>query len=105
MSITINSIIYTKNDFWEVSLAGELDVSTADELKKSLHKLVDEKNMDMKLNLENLDYIDSTGLGVMIGILKRLKIENKEVYIEKPKNNVRKIFNITGLDKVFKMEG
>ena len=105
MSITINSIIDTKNDFWEVSLAGELDVSTADELKKSLHKLVDEKNIDMKLNLENFDYIDSTGLGVMIGILKRLKIENKEVYIEKPKNNVRKIFNITGLDKVFKMEG
>ena len=105
MSITINSIIDTKNDFWEVSVAGELDVSTADELKKSLHKLVDEKNIDMKLNLENLDYIDSTGLGVMIGILKRLKIENKEVYIEKPKNNVRKIFNITGLDKVFKMEG
>ena len=105
MSITINSIIDTKNDFWEVSLAGELDVSTADELKKSLHKLVDEKNIDMKLNLENLDYIDSTGLGVMIGILKRLKIENKEVYIEKPKNNVRKIFNITGLDKVYKMEG
>ena len=104
MSITINSIIDTKNDFWEVSLAGELDVSTADELKKSLHKLVDEKNIDMKLNLENLDYIDSTGLGVMIGILKRLKIENKEVYIEKPKNNVRRIFNITGLDKVFKME-
>ena len=105
MSITINSIIDTKNDFWEVSLAGELDVSTADEIKKSLNKLVDEKNIDMKLNLENLDYIDSTGLGVMIGILKRLKIENKEVYIEKPKNNVRKIFNITGLDKVFKMEG
>ena len=105
MSITINSIIDTKNDFWEVSLAGELDVSTADELKKSLHKLVYEKNIDMKLNLENLDYIDSTGLGVMIGILKRLKIENKEVYIEKPKNNVRRIFNITGLDKVFKMEG
>ena len=105
MSITINSIIDTKNDFWEVSLAGELDVSTADELKKSLHKLVDEKNIDMKLNLENLDYIDSTGLGVMIGILKRLKIENKEVYIEKPKNNVRRILNITGLDKVFKMEG
>ena len=49
MSITINSIIDTKNDFWEVSLAGELDVSTADELKKSLHKLVDEKNIDMKL--------------------------------------------------------
>ena len=38
-------------------------------------------------------------------ILKKLKIENKEIYIVNPKNNVRKIFNITGLDKIFKMEG
>ena len=105
MSIKINSMLDASNSFWTVSLEGELDVSTADELKKYLHKLVDEKNIDMKLNLEDLDYIDSTGLGVMIGILKRLKIEDKEVYIEKPKNNVRKIFNITGLDKIFKLEG
>ena len=105
MSIKINSMLDTTNNSWEVSLGGELDVSTADELKKDLHKLVDEKNIDMRLNLENLDYIDSTGLGVIIGILKRLKIESKEVYIEKPKNNVRKIFSITGLDKIFKLEG
>ena len=105
MSIKINSMLDTTNDLWKVSLEGELDVSTADELKKSLHKLVDEKNINIRSNLEDLDYIDSTGLGVMIGILKRLKIEDKEVYIEKPKNNVRKIFNITGLDKIFKMEG
>ena len=105
MSIKINSMLDTTNNSWEVSLGGELDVSTADELKKELHKLVDEKNIDMRLNLENLDYIDSTGLSVIIGILKRLKIESKEVYIEKPKNNVRKIFSITGLDKIFKLEG
>ena len=78
MSIKINSMLDTTNNSWEVSLGGELDVSTADELKKELHKLVDEKNIDMRLNLENLDYIDSTGLGVIIGILKRLKIESKE---------------------------
>ena len=105
MSIKINSMLDTTNNSWEVSLGGELDVSKADKLKKELHKLVNEKNIDMRLNLENLDYIDSTGLGVIIGILKRLKIESKEVYIEKPKNNVRKIFSITGLDKIFKLEG
>ena len=105
MSINIDSQLNSSNNYWEVSVDGELDVSTAEELKKYLHKLVDEKNIDMRLNVENLDYIDSTCLGVMIGILKRLKIENKEVYIEKPKNNVRKIFNITGLDKIFKLEG
>ena len=105
MSIKINSMLDTTNNSWEVSLGGELDVSTEDELKKELHKLKKKKNIDMRLNLENLDYIDSTGLGVIIGILKRLKIESKEVYIEKPKNNVRKIFSITGLDKIFKLEG
>ncbi len=105
MSIQINSSLDKENNSWKVDLDGELDVSTADELKRNLHKLVDEKNIDIRLNLEKLDYIDSTGLGIMIGILKRLKIENREVYIEKPKNNVRKIFNITGLDKIFKMEG
>lgn len=105
MSITINSSLDNINDCWKVCVEGELDVSTADELKKSLHKLVDERNIDVRMNFESLDYIDSTGLGVMIGILKRLKIENKEVYIEKPKSNVRKILNITGLDKIFKLEG
>ena len=105
MSIKINSMLDTTKNSWEVSLGGELDVSTADELKKELHKLVDEKNIDMRLNLENLDYIDSTGLGVIIGILKRLKIESKEVYMEKRENDVRKIFSIAGLEKIFKLEG
>ena len=59
----------------------------------------------MKINLENLDYIDSTGLGVMIGVLKKIKMDNKEIYIINPKSNVKKIFNITGLDKIFKVEG
>lgn len=105
MSIQMNSTLDTTNEFWKVYLEGELDVSTADELKKYLHKLVDEKKVDMRLDLEKLEYIDSTGLGVMIGILKKLKIESKELYIEKPRNNVKKIFNITGLDKIFKLEG
>lgn len=105
MSININSKLDSNNKIWDINLEGELDVSTADKLKEYLNELLNEEIADMKLNLENLDYIDSTGLGVMIGILKKLKIENKEIYIVNPKNNVRKIFNITGLDKIFKMEG
>jgi anti-sigma B factor antagonist len=105
MSISINSKLDSNNKIWDINLEGELDVSTADKLKEYLNELLNEEIADMKLNLENLDYIDSTGLGVMIGILKKLKIENKEIYIVNPKNNVRKIFNITGLDKIFKMEG
>jgi anti-sigma B factor antagonist len=105
MSINIDSKLNDEKGFWDISVEGELDVSTADKLKEYLYNLADEKILDMKINLENLDYIDSTGLGAMIGVLKKLKIDNKEIYILNPKNNVKKIFTITGLDKIFKMEG
>ena len=105
MSINIESKLNNENDFWVISLKGELDVSTADKLKEYLHNLADEKILDMKINLDKLDYIDSTGLGVMIGVLKKLKTDNKEIHILNPKSNVKKIFTITGLDKIFKMEG
>lgn len=105
MSININSVLNNKEEFWSVNLEGELDVSTADKLKEHLHGLADKEILDMKINLENLEYIDSTGLGVMIGVLKKLKVGNKEIYIVNPRSNVRKIFNITGLDKIFKVEG
>ncbi|HJG97491.1 MAG TPA: STAS domain-containing protein [Romboutsia timonensis] len=105
MSINIESKLNNENDFWDISLKGELDVSTADKLKEYLHNLADEKILDMKINLDKLDYIDSTGLGVMIGVLKKLKTDNKEIHILNPKSNVKKIFTITGLDKIFKMEG
>ena len=105
MSMNIDSKLNNENGFWDVSLQGELDVSTADKLKEHLYNLADEKILDMKINLENLDYIDSTGLGAMIGVLKKLKTDNKEIYIINPKSNVKKIFTITGLDKIFKVEG
>ena len=105
MSMNIDSKLNNENGFWDVSLQGELDVSTADKLKEHLQNLADEKILDMKINLENLDYIDSTGLGAMIGVLKKLKTDNKEIYIINPKSNVKKIFTITGLDKIFKVEG
>ena len=105
MSMKIESKLNNEKGFWDISVEGELDVSTADKLKEYLHNLADEKILDMKINLERLDYIDSTGLGVMIGVLKKLKMDNKEIYILNPKSNVKKIFTITGLDKIFKVEG
>jgi anti-sigma B factor antagonist len=105
MSMNISSSMDIDNNFWNISLQGELDVSTADKLKEHLHSLADKEIIDMKINLTNLEYIDSTGLGVMIGILKKLKISDKEIYIINPKSNVKKIFTITGLDKIFKVEG
>lgn len=105
MSINIKSQLNESNSLWDVYLSGEIDVSTANEVKENLINLISKQSADIKLDMTNLDYIDSTGLGVLIGVLKRLKENDRDIYITNTKKNVRKIFNITGLDKIFKVEG
>ncbi|MCT4507222.1 MAG: STAS domain-containing protein [Tepidibacter sp.] len=105
MSIIINKNFDDNKDSWNIDVHGEIDIYTANELKDSLIESVSSNTKDIILNASNLEYIDSTGLGVLIGILKRLKINEKDIYIINAKQNVKKIFNITGLDKIFKVEG
>jgi len=105
MSIIINKSFDDNKNAWNIDVHGEIDIYTANELKDSLIESISSKSKDVILNASNLEYIDSTGLGVLIGILKRLKTDEKDIYIINAKQNVRKIFNITGLDKIFKVEG
>jgi anti-sigma B factor antagonist len=105
MSISIKSKLNESDSLWNVYLSGEIDVSTANEVKENLINLISKQSADINLDMANLDYIDSTGLGALIGVLKRLKENDKDIYITNTKKNVRKIFNITGLDKIFKVEG
>ena len=74
-------------------------------MKESLSVINEENIKDVVINMQNLEYIDSTGLGILVGVLKRLKQKEKDIYILNTKPNVKKIFTITGLDKIFKLEG
>lgn len=103
MSVNIESRL--DNNFWNVGIDGELDVAGADKVKGHLNGLIEDKPMDVKIDFTNLEYIDSTGLGALIGVLKRLKVNEKDIYIINARKNVKKIFTITGLDKIFKVEG
>ena len=103
MSVNIESRL--DNNFWNVGIDGELDVAGADKVKEHLNGLIEEKPVDLKIDFTNLEYIDSTGLGALIGVLKRLKVNEKDIYIVNARKNVKKIFTITGLDKIFKVEG
>ena len=103
MSVNIESKL--DNNFWNVDINGELDVAGADKVKTHLNSLIEEQPVDIKMDFTNLEYIDSTGLGALIGVLKRLKVNDKEIYVLNARKNVKKIFSITGLDKIFKVEG
>ena len=105
MPLNIISKFNESENLWMMNLAGEIDIYTANKLKESLTKVLNEKNESVKIDCEELDYIDSTGLGVLIGTLKRLKQDDKNIIIYKAKPNILKLLNITGLNKIFIVEG
>lgn len=84
-----------------VEVQGEIDVYTSPKVKEIISELIDKGNNHLVINLEGVRYIDSTGLGVLIGALK--KVREKEGTINLVCNNpqIKKIFNITGLVKIF----
>jgi anti-sigma B factor antagonist len=88
-------------DYTKISLSGEVDIYTSQDLKDKLYSIIDSRKLDIKIDCSGLDYIDSTGLGIFVGALKRAKQYDKKIYILNLKSNIRKLFMITGLDKVF----
>ncbi len=84
-----------------VVLEGEVDVYTAPQLKAELVKLIDDGCVSMILDLEKVAFIDSSGLGVLVGALRRAREKGGAVRIICTRDSVLKIFRITGLDKVF----
>lgn len=80
--------------------AGELDIYQSENFKNEVISLYKENPMDIVFDFENLEYIDSTGLGALIFIYKSV-YENNKVKIENVKPNIKKLFTITKLDTMF----
>ena len=104
MALVINKRLIESEDLWSIDLEGDVDINTSSNLKKEINNLLDEKELNIELNFQNLSYIDSTGLGILIGILKRVKKSENSILIKNSRKNVFKLFKITGLDKIFELK-
>jgi anti-sigma B factor antagonist len=100
MSLSINGNYDEKNNKWDFGLVGEIDISNAHQLKQQLETAYEAHPANIYLDLERLSYIDSTGLGVIIGIYGTIRGAGYKTIIVNPKDNVRKLLRITSLDKV-----
>lgn len=105
MDYSMQSKYNEKDNSWLISVVGEIDIFNSQDFKTTLFKLIDEKEVNIRIDCENLKYIDSTGLAALIAVLKRTKEYNGEITLLKPKANLEKLFKITNLDKVFIIEG
>jgi anti-sigma B factor antagonist len=84
-----------------VAVAGEVDLYTAPALKAAISETIDNGTRSLLVDLSRTTFIDSTTLGVLMGAVKRLRPTGGELAIACSDPNVRKIFAITLLDRIF----
>ena len=100
----IRQVWNEQENSWYITLSGEIDIYNAPDLKTSLLSLIDQNKGNIIIDCKELKYIDSTGLGVLISALRKVKDYDGEIAIKNLKPYIHKIFSITGLDKVFAIE-
>ncbi len=90
-----------RGDLTVVTVKGEVDLYTAPSLKEAIADLVSSGRSRIAVDLAGVEFMDSSGLGVLIGALKRCKEAGGSLALAGPGESVLKVLAITGLDKVF----
>jgi anti-sigma B factor antagonist len=91
----------TEGERTVIEVGGEIDVYTAPKLREQLVDLVADGNYDLVVDMQRVDFLDSTGLGVLVGGLKRVRAHDGSLRLVCSQERILKIFRITGLTKVF----
>ncbi|NLC56327.1 MAG: STAS domain-containing protein [Armatimonadetes bacterium] len=84
-----------------VDLVGELDAFTSLDLREAVVRLIEEGARDIIINLERVEFIDSVGLGTLVGCLKRSAEHGGSINLVCANPQIQKVFDITGLSKIF----
>jgi anti-sigma B factor antagonist len=88
-----------------VSLEGELDLAAAPQLRECLVGLVEGGATDIVLDVARLEFIDSTGLSVLVMAFNRTRAVDGSTVLRNPSHSVLRLLEITGLLAVFGIEG
>ncbi len=84
-----------------VAVGGEIDVYTAPKLRDKITELVAGGAYDLVVDMHDVEFLDSTGLGVLVGGLKKVRAHDGSLQLVCNQDRLLKIFRITGLAKVF----
>ena len=90
-----------QDDVSVVTVAGEIDVYTAPQLRAVLDEEIGGRHARLVVDLDEVSFLDSTGLGVLVGRLKLVRNQSGWLRIVCSNDRILRVFRITGLDKVF----
>ena len=92
---------YAKDGIEVIDVQGEIDMYTAPRLRELVIDLVSKGHYQLVVNLDKVGFLDSTGLGVLVGGLRRVRAHDGSLDLVCTREPILKIFRITGLTKVF----
>jgi anti-anti-sigma factor len=100
METTIN----LTEDKYVVTLNGELDTAAAAEVEKTLQPLYSSNGHDVIIDCNQLEYIASSGLRILISILKGAKASGSRVVLKNVNEDIMSVFQLTGFVNIFEFE-
>lgn len=89
------------DDVLYIMMIGELDEYSANYTRDYLDNcFIENRFSSVVFEMSRLDFMDSTGIGVLIGRYKKLKSKNKAMYISNPSTTIEKIFKMSGIYQI-----
>jgi len=98
--LDFEAAVTTVGDAAMVRITGDLDCSTAPQLRSVLVRLVDGGTRHLTVDIAGAELVDSTGLSVLVGGMKRLRDHGGCMVVRSPSEAARRVLEITGLDRI-----
>jgi len=101
MEMDLQIVVRKNSDISIIELSGEVDAYTSARFREVMVEIIEDGGANLIVSMRKVEYIDSSGLGALVGGLKRASERNGRILIVCDQPQVRKVFEITGLEKVF----
>jgi len=99
MTLELKRTVYSP--WLVVSVFGEIDMGSSPKLRTEIIRVINEGHSNLVLDLTSVDFIDSAGLGTIIGGLRRVRSHGGDLLLVCPQERIQKIFTLCDLDKIF----
>ncbi|MBN1405978.1 MAG: STAS domain-containing protein [Candidatus Omnitrophica bacterium] len=92
-----------QNDMVICSITGDIDINSSPDIRKNLDELTGKQEKKIVLDLDNVSYIDSSGLATLVEMLKKTRKYGGKLRLSNLADKVKSLFEITKLDKLFEI--
>ena len=100
----MKTTIQQSEDKYLITLEGEMDTAAAVEVEKQLQPLYNTNGQDVIIDCSKLEYIASSGLRILISILKGAKAGGSKVVLKDVNDDIKTVFKLRGFINIFDFE-